>query len=56
MTLREAIDAVERHHFGGGLTWEAEHAAAVRMVIDAAREHADDTVEIVTISEAHGNG
>lgn len=48
MTLREAVDRAEesfRGHIEG--MWSEDEVEAFRLVIDTARQHMDDTAEIV---------
>lgn len=54
MTLREAIDRVEQwvQNYGHWQNPVFRDTAALRIVIEAAKMQADDTVEIVTLTEA----
>ena len=54
MTLREAIERVEEwvQSYGHWQNPVFRDTAALRLVIEAAKLQADDTVEIVTLTEA----
>lgn len=54
MTLREAIEHIEKwvQNYGHWQNPVFRDTAALQIVIEAAKQQADDTVEIVTLTEA----
>lgn len=54
MTLREAIDTLDQwvSKYGHWMNPVFRDMEALRLVIEAAKQTADDTVEIVTLTEA----
>ena len=51
MTLKEAIERAE-YFYSCGFSNDPDEVEALRLVIEAAKQQADDTVEIVTLTES----